>query len=97
MGFDFANGQALVQNSDAIPDRLEVNPEERIYSLVTPHTQTLEFFPAANVFAAVKRIREQDARQPSKGVAKLAGRFTFDLWGGRYGGERARPGARSMG
>ena len=76
---------SLVENSDAIPDRLEVDPERRIYSLVTPHTQTLEFFPARNVFAAVKRIREQDTRQPSKGVAKLAGRFTFDLWSGRYG------------
>ncbi len=89
VGFDFANGQALVQNSDAIPDRLEVDPELRIYSLVTPHAQTLEFFPVENVFAGVKRIREQDARVPSKGVAKLAGRFTFDLWSGRYG-ESAR-------
>ena len=47
-----------MQNSDAIPDRLEVDPDARIYSLVTPHAQTLEFFPAPNVFAAVKRIRE---------------------------------------
>ncbi len=83
-GFDFANGQAMVLNSDAIPDRLEVDPAARVYSLVTPHAQTLEFFPARNVFTAVKRIREQDTRQPSKGVAKLAGRFTFDLWSGRY-------------
>ena len=83
-GFDFANGLALVENSDAIPDRLEVTPEARIYSLVTPHAQTLEFYPAANVFAAVKRLRENDTRVASKGVAKLAGRFTFDLWSGRY-------------
>jgi hypothetical protein len=88
-GFDFANRQALVQNSDAIPDRLEVDPDRRIYSLVTPHTQTLEFFPTSNVFIGVKRIREQDTRTPSKGAAKLAGRFTFDLWSGRYG-ESAR-------
>jgi hypothetical protein len=85
VGLDFQNGMSLVENSDAIPDRLEVDPERRIASLVTPHTQTLEFFPARNVFAAVKRIRDQDTRQPSKGVAKLAGRFTFDLWSGRYG------------
>jgi len=89
VGFDFANGQALVQNSDAIPDFLEVDPQARIYSLVTPHSQTLEFFPAPDVFAAVRRIREQDTRRPSKGVAKAAGRFTFDLWSGRYG-ESAR-------
>lgn len=83
-GFDFANGQSLVENSDAIPDRLEVDPDRRIYSLVTPHSQTLEFFPASDVFTAVKRIRDQDTRTPSSGVAKLAGRFTFDLWSGRY-------------
>jgi hypothetical protein len=85
VGFDFANGLSMVQNSDAIPDRLEVDPDARIYTLVTPHSQTLEFYPARNVYTAVKRIREQDTRQPSKGVAKLAGRFTFDLWSGRYG------------
>jgi hypothetical protein len=51
---------------------------------VTPHAQTLEFYPAANVFAAVKRLRENDTRVVSKGVAKVAGRFTFDLWSGRY-------------
>lgn len=89
VGFDFANGMSIVQNNDAIPNRLEVDPDKRIYSLVTPHPQTIEFFPARNVFAAVKRIREQDTRKPSKGVAKLAGRFTFDLWSGRYG-ESAR-------
>ncbi len=88
-GFDFDSGLALVQNSNSIPDRLEVDPDAKIYSLVTPHTQTLEFFPAPSVFAAVKRIREQDTRRPSKGVPKLAGRFTFDLWSGQYG-ESAR-------
>jgi hypothetical protein len=89
VGFDFANGQALVLNNDAIPDRLEVDPEAGIYTLVTPHAQTLEVFPAENVFAAVKRIRAEDKRQPSGGVARIAGRFTFDLWSGRYG-ESAR-------
>jgi hypothetical protein len=89
VGLDFANGQALVQNSDAIPDVLDVDPTARIYSMVTPHAQTLEFFPAGDVWDAVRRIREQDTRQPSRGVAKLAGRFTFDIWGGRYG-ESAR-------
>lgn len=84
VGFDFSNGQSLVIHNTAIPDRLEVDPGARIYSLVTPHDQTLEVFPADNVFAAVKRIRAEDKRQPSKGVPRIAGRFTFDLWSGRY-------------
>jgi len=85
VGFDFANGQALVQNSDAIPDYLEVEPEAGIASLVTPHCQTLEFFPAENVWTGVKRVREEDTRRASNGARKVAGRFTFDLWSGRYG------------
>jgi hypothetical protein len=85
VGFDFANGQALVQNSDAIPDYLEVDPGTSVFTLVTPHAQALEFFPAGNVYTAVKRLRDQDTRKASAGVAKLAGRFTFDLWSGRYG------------
>lgn len=83
-GFDFANGQSVVVHTDAIPDRLEVDPDARIYSLVTPHAQTIEVFPAKTVFDAVKRIRAEDRRQPAGGVPKLAGRFTFDLWSGDY-------------
>jgi hypothetical protein len=44
----------------------------------------MEFHPASNVFDAVVRLRDQDTRQPSRGVAKKAGRFTFDLWSGDY-------------
>ena len=85
VGFDFTNGFSLVQNSDAIPDYLEVDPEAGLASLVTPHRQTLEFFPVADVFTGVKRVREEDTRRASNGARKVAGRFTFDLWSGRYG------------
>jgi hypothetical protein len=96
VGFDFENGQAMVQDSDAIPEYLEVDPDASIYSLVTPHAQTISLFPARNVFTAVKRLREQDTRVASGGVKKLAGRFTFDLWSGRYG-QSARDLARAAG
>jgi hypothetical protein len=84
VGFDFANGVALVQNSQGIPDALEVDPEAGIASLVTPHPQILEFFPGTSVWAGVMHVRDEDARHPSNGVRKVAGRFTFDLWSGRY-------------
>jgi hypothetical protein len=84
IGLDFAGGISVVMNNTAIPDRLEVDPETKIYSLVTPHAQTLELFPAENVFSAVKRIRDEDPRQAAGGVKTLAGRFVFDLWSGRY-------------
>lgn len=85
VGFDFSSGMALVQNVDAAPDLLEIDAPAHFASLVTPHAQTLEFFPAPDVWTAVKRVREQDTRRPSAGVPNLAGRFTFDLWSGRYG------------
>ena len=82
-GFDFANGISLLQGVDAVPDRLEVDPEDRTYTLVTPHAQTVTFLPAANVWEAVKLWRANELRA-APGVPKLAGRFVFDLWRGRY-------------
>jgi hypothetical protein len=84
VGFDFANQVAIVQNSTGIPNYLEVDPEASLAGLVTPHAQTLEFFPGDNVWSGVMRVREQDTRRPSNGARKVAGRFTFDIWGGRY-------------
>jgi len=83
VGFDFANGISLLQGVDAVPDRLEVSPQDHSYTLVTPHAQTITFLPAANVWKAVKLWRENDLRA-APGVPKLAGRFVFDLWEGRY-------------
>ncbi|HTQ57387.1 MAG TPA: hypothetical protein VMI94_23115 [Bryobacteraceae bacterium] len=83
-GFDFAGGFALVEAVDAVPDRLEVDPQERICTLVAPHAQTITFIPAPNVWAAVKVWREMRGVAAAGGVSKLAGRFVFDLWSGRY-------------
>jgi hypothetical protein len=83
VGFDFANGVSLLQGVDAVPDRLEVDPQDHTYTLVTPHAQTITFLPAANVWEAVKLWRANELRA-APGVSKLAGRFVFDLWGGHY-------------
>jgi hypothetical protein len=85
VGLEFANGAALVQAVDATPDRLEVDPGTRVASLVTPHAQTITFLPVANVWEGVKKWRERSGMRASAGVPKLAGRFVFDLWSGRYG------------
>jgi len=84
VGLDFANGLSLVQNCETIPEALEVDPRTRIASLISPHEARLSFFPAESVWAGVLRIRQQDERKASAGVPQLAGRFTFDLWSGRY-------------
>ncbi len=83
VGFDFANGVSLIEGVDSTPDRLEVDPQDHTYTLVTPHAQTLTFLPAPNVWEGVKIWRANGVRAAA-GVPKLAGRFVFDLWGGRY-------------
>jgi hypothetical protein len=84
VGFDFANGLAMVQGVDVPPDRLTAEPNAREYTLHSPHTQTLTFIPSANVWEGVQVWREINGLKAAGGVRKLAGRFVFDLWGGRY-------------
>lgn len=95
VGFDFANGISLVQGVDVSPDRLEVDPGRHIYTLSTPHTQTVTFLPVSDVWSGIKAWRAGYKGQPSAGVGKLAGRFVFDIWNGRYG-DSARGLARAF-
>ncbi len=85
VGFDFANGVSLVQAVDVPPDRLEVDPRAGRFTLRSPHAQTITFIPSRSVWDAVKVWRDANGWKASRGVEKLAGRFVFDLWGGRYG------------
>lgn len=89
VGFDFENGISLVQAVDVPPDRLQVDPPAREYTLQTPHAQTITIIPCADVWTGARTWRDVNGLKPSGGVEKLAGRFVFDLWGGRYG-ESAR-------
>ena len=83
VGFEFPSG-SIVEAVDTPPDRLSVDPAKGIYTLDVPHTQTLTLIPASNVWEGVKTWREMDTRKASAGVPQLAGRFVFDIWGGRY-------------
>ena len=85
VGFDFAGGLSLLQAVDVPPTRLEVDPAAGLYTLHAAHEQTLAFIPAGNIWEAVAAWRETNGLQAAPGVASLAGRFVFDLWGGRYG------------
>ena len=86
VGFDFANGVSIVQGVDVPPNKLEVTPDKRVYSLHAPLKQTMSFIPCPNVWDGVGVWRNDiDAkRTPAGGVKRLAGRFVFDLWGGGY-------------
>ena len=85
VGFDFPGGLSVVQGVDAPPDELRVEPHDRHYSLHAPHMSTWTFIPAQNAWDAVKVWREVNGLEAAGGVEKAAGRFVFDLWGGRYG------------
>ncbi|MDY0168681.1 MAG: hypothetical protein RBS80_19185 [Thermoguttaceae bacterium] len=85
VGADFDGGLSLVQGVDVAPDRFEVAPDRRHCSLHAAHRPTFTFIPAANVWDGVKVWRDVNGLEPAGGVEKVAGRFVFDLWGGRYG------------
>ncbi len=85
VGFDFDNSTSLVLASNAPPSKLEVLPDSRIYTLHSPIQPTFTIIPAGNVWQGVKVWRDINGLEPAPAVKKLAGRFVFDLWWGRYG------------
>ncbi|MBI5693069.1 MAG: hypothetical protein HZC55_23580 [Verrucomicrobia bacterium] len=90
-GFEFEGGLALVMASDTPVDHLQVDPARRLYQLHTHPDATLTFVPGfRGAFDCAVRYRPLDGRTAAPGVAKKAGRFVFDLWGGRYAENAAK-------
>ena len=85
VGVDFDGGFSMLQASDVPPLKLKVAPEDNSCSLHAAHDCTLTLIPAANAWDAVKLWRTTNGLRAAGGVKKAAGRFVFDLWGGRYG------------
>ncbi len=85
VGFDFDGGISLLQAVDSTPIALEVDPDRKHYSLHAADRPVMGFIPASNVWQAVKYYRGTNGWWAADGVERLAGRFVFDLWGGRYG------------
>lgn len=83
-GFDFANGVSILQGADITPNGLQVDPEAHIYTENMALAHTVTYLPAPSVWLAAKMWRDRNGLQAAPGVAKLAGRFAFDLWDGRY-------------
>jgi len=84
VGLEFEGGLKLVQAVDLPPTALGVDPEQQHASLHVAHHATFSFIPHTDLWEAVKVYRQINGLQASGGVAKAAGRFVFDLWGGRY-------------
>lgn len=83
VGYDFGDVKIL-QAADSPPDDLAVDPKSRTYTLRVPHDHTMTFIASDDVWKAAIKWREVNGLRPAGGVAKLGGKFVFDLWGGRY-------------
>lgn len=85
VGYDFQDGMSMVEAVDVPPLFWDIAPERNHLSLHAAEAQTRTLIPSNSVWDAVKVWRDVNGLQPADGVAKVAGRFVFDLWGGRYG------------
>ncbi|TWT79973.1 hypothetical protein CA13_13850 [Planctomycetes bacterium CA13] len=84
VGFDFNSNVSLVEAVDLPPTQLRVDPAQHHYSLETDGEATFMLIPGKSVWELAKRYRDHNGLKAASGVNKLAGRFAFDLWGGRY-------------
>lgn len=90
VGFDFPNGVSLLQACDTPPDSLQVNPELRRYTLHTHPDSTFTFVPSRKgAFDSALKFRPLYDKKAAPAVARKAGRFVFDIWGGRYAEDAA--------
>ncbi len=90
VGLDFDSGISLVEGVDVPPDCFQVRPSQRHYTLHVPHASTWTLIPAENVWDAVRVWHDVNGLKPAGGVSQAAGRFVFDLWGGRYADSAAQ-------
>ncbi len=81
-----SNVTSVVLGTQNIPDAFYSTPEQKHYSIHTASLDHVSFFviPCQNVYDGVKVWRDVCGKGKSPNADKLAGKFVFDLWGGRY-------------
>ncbi|NMC20851.1 MAG: hypothetical protein GYA33_10575, partial [Thermogutta sp.] len=84
VGFEFTPQLCVIQACDVPPSHLDVIPAERHFSLHAAPDFRFTFIPAPDAWEGVKKWRDVNGLRPAGGVRQAAGRFVFDLWGGRY-------------
>ena len=91
VGFEFDNGLALLVAADTPVDNLEVDPVRKVYALHTHPDSTYTFVPGLKgAIDCAIRYRPLYDKAPAPAVGLKAGRFVFDLWGGRYAEDATR-------
>jgi len=85
VGFDFENGLSLLMATTAPPMDFVVQPEEKIYTLTTAPNSLMTLLPGTSgAMECAVRYRPIYDKKAAPGVMNKAGRFVFDVWGGRY-------------
>lgn len=85
VGMDFIQGLSLLCASDNPPDSFQVVPQQGLYALHTHMNATLTFVPSMQgAFDCATLYHRLYDKTASPGFANKAGRFVFDIWGGRY-------------
>lgn len=84
IGLDFPGNISIVEGIDVPPDHLGVDPDLQSYALHVPHNQVVTLIPGRDAWAGARMFRDLNAPSAAAGVPALAGRFTIDLWRGRY-------------
>lgn len=91
VGFDFEKGLSLLAACDVPPDALVVDPDARLYALHAHHDTQFTFVPGAKgALDCAIRYRPLYDKRPAGAVERKAGRFVFDIWGGRYADDAAK-------
>jgi len=91
VGFDFDNGLSILLATTTPPEKLIVDPASKTYTLsVNPGTRLILLPGVKGAMDCAIRYRPLYDKKAAPGVAKKAGRFVFDVWGGRYGDHLAK-------
>lgn len=82
---EYDSGLTLLSAVDTPPDFLEVDGAQNICSLHTHPDATFTFLPGVKGgLETALRFRALSEKRPAPAFRRKAGRFVFDIWGGRY-------------
>lgn len=84
VGIEFEQGPAVLQAFDVPPSVFEVNPAQNRAALQCQMAGTFSLMVGRRPLDLAIAWRHADSRRAAPGVPRLAGRFVFDIWGGRF-------------
>jgi len=85
VGMDFENGLSVLQATSFPPDRFIVDPAAKRYTLSVHPSTVITLLPGTSgALDCAIRFRPLHEGKPAPDFATKAGRFVFDIWGGRY-------------